>query len=321
MKYLIVGAGAVGQVYGYHLVRAGADASFLIKEWHAAAARDGFTLYPLNGKDIRQNPVLFDKFSLLTDMADVAKQQWDYVFLTTSSTALRAGDWYAELAKAIGNANVVILTVGIEDLAFVKRYTNEQNIITGLITMMSYSAPLPGEEVARPGTAYWFPPLLKFTYSGEAQRTQAIVDLLNKGGMPSAKHNNVQLEGALGSALLQTSIYALECSGWSLKKLAADKELLGITRKAMVEASFIGARKNNARVPYERTLIPGRALVGMMQVTQKIAPLDVERFFERHYTKVRDQSLDMLSAWIKAGAELDIKTPGLEALQKRLAVA
>ncbi|MFZ5628480.1 MAG: ketopantoate reductase family protein [Spirochaetota bacterium] len=319
MRCLIVGAGAVGQVYGYHLVQGGAAVSYLVKDKYAESARHGFTLYPLNEKDARQNPILFDKFSVLTNAQQVAQQSWDYVFLTTSSTALRAGGWYAEIAKAIGNAQVIILTVGIEDLAFVKRYTREEHIITGLITMMSYAAPLPGEELPRPGTAYWFPPLLKFSYSGEKQPTQGIVDLLNKGGMPSARHSNVQLEGALGSALLQTSIYALECAGWSLKKMAQDGELLSVTRKAMIEASFIGARKNNARLPYERKLIPGRALAATMQLTQKIAPLDVERFFERHYTKVREQSLDMLSTWIRAGSELGIATPGLEALQQRLA--
>jgi 2-dehydropantoate 2-reductase len=319
MKCLIVGAGAVGQVYGRHLQAGGADVSFLVKEKYADSVRRGFTLYPLNQKEARSNPVCFDAFTVMTDTQDVAARQWDYIFLGTSSTALRAGDWFSKLAAVSGAAMVVILTVGLEDLAFVSRYVAAERIATGLITMMSYAAPLPGENVVRPGTAYWFPPLLKFSFSGERKRTRVIVRLLNRGGMPSALHRNVQLEGAMGSALLQTAIYALECSGWSLKNLAGNGELLAITRKAMIEASYIGARKNHARRPLARLLIPGRALVGLMQLTQRIAPLDVERFFERHYTKVREQSMDMLSAWISAGRELSIKTPGLEALQERLA--
>ena len=48
MNVLIVGAGAVGQVYGYHLAKGGADVSFYIREQYAAELDRGFELYQLS---------------------------------------------------------------------------------------------------------------------------------------------------------------------------------------------------------------------------------------------------------------------------------
>ena len=44
-RVLLVGAGAVGQVYGKYLQAAGCEISFLVKEKYADEARRGFTLY------------------------------------------------------------------------------------------------------------------------------------------------------------------------------------------------------------------------------------------------------------------------------------
>ena len=67
MNVLIVGAGAVGQVYGRHFQRGGADVAYLVKPEHLDETRRGFTLYPLN--DGRPPPpVRFEGFEALTDV-------------------------------------------------------------------------------------------------------------------------------------------------------------------------------------------------------------------------------------------------------------
>ena len=48
MKVLVVGAGAVGQVYGWHLKRGGVDLTFYVKEKYRAEVEAGLTVYPLN---------------------------------------------------------------------------------------------------------------------------------------------------------------------------------------------------------------------------------------------------------------------------------
>jgi ketopantoate reductase len=47
MKVLIVGGGALGQVYGQTLARGGAPVSYLVKPGQEVAARSGFTVHRL----------------------------------------------------------------------------------------------------------------------------------------------------------------------------------------------------------------------------------------------------------------------------------
>ncbi len=83
-RILLVGAGAVGQVYGRHLQLGGADISFLVRPQYAAAVRRGFDLYPLRKRG-RRDAVRLQDFAVLTETAAVAAQRWDAVFLCVSS--------------------------------------------------------------------------------------------------------------------------------------------------------------------------------------------------------------------------------------------
>ena len=80
MKVLIVGAGAVGVVYGRHLQLAGAELSFYVRDKYRPACEQGLTVYPLN-KDRSFKPVDFKEFSVLSSPEEVAAQSFDQVWL------------------------------------------------------------------------------------------------------------------------------------------------------------------------------------------------------------------------------------------------
>src|SRR6185436_20748884 len=105
MRALVVGAGAVGQVYARHLALGGATVTFLVKPARAAACQAGLTLYPLHAGG---RPQRFTA-PVLTSLEEVARQRWDAVFLAVSSTALRDGAWLGALLAALGDATVVLL--------------------------------------------------------------------------------------------------------------------------------------------------------------------------------------------------------------------
>ena len=90
---------------------------------------------------------------------EVSARTFDQVYLTMSSTALR-GPWLAELVAATGNATIVALQPGLDDLeTIIAAGAAKERVVSGVITLISYSAPLPGEtRFPRPGMAYWFPP-------------------------------------------------------------------------------------------------------------------------------------------------------------------
>lgn len=64
MNVLLIGAGAVGQAYGYHFQRGGAAVTFFVRARYADEARRGFGLYPLNRRNPREAPVHFEGFEV-----------------------------------------------------------------------------------------------------------------------------------------------------------------------------------------------------------------------------------------------------------------
>ena len=49
LRCLLVGAGSVGQVYGCHLKRGGAEVRYLVRSAYVEDARKGFTLHQFRG--------------------------------------------------------------------------------------------------------------------------------------------------------------------------------------------------------------------------------------------------------------------------------
>ena len=86
LRILLIGAGAVGQVYGRHLQLGGAEVAFYVKPKYADEARAGYRMYPLNqGRDVPA--VVWKDFGVRTDLPATLAQGWDQVWLCVSTTA------------------------------------------------------------------------------------------------------------------------------------------------------------------------------------------------------------------------------------------
>jgi 2-dehydropantoate 2-reductase len=251
-RALVVGAGAVGQVYGHHLARGGAEVGFLVKPSHVVARP--LTLYPLNRpRRQRTRPVEFDAFRVFTDVAAVAAERWDQVYLTISSTALRAGDWFARLAPALGEATLVLLQPGPDDRRFVREHLPDERIVQGVITLVGYHAPLPGEtRFPRPGVAYWFPPLSPSLMSGA--RRDPVLAALRAGGLPARPHRDLATTSAFPTALLMPLMAVLEQAGWSFRTVR-ESARLRLAARAASEALAVMARARGRSVPWPLRLL------------------------------------------------------------------
>lgn len=319
-RILLVGAGAVGQVYGRHLQLGGADISFLVRPQYAAAVRRGFDLYPLRKRG-RRDAVRLQDFAVLTETAAVAAQRWDAVFLCVSSPALYQGDWLAELAAATGDASIVTLQPGLTDHARACAVAGAERVVAGMIGLMAYAAPLPGEPgVAqdRPGTAYWFPPLGKCPFSGAPARVRPLVALLRQGGFPAACARDVPAQLAFGVALLDPHMVALEVAGFSLRSLRADRALLARAAAASREATAITAAFRGVRAPRFKGALERAGVRVLLAMLPRLAPLDVEGFFRAHYTKVGGQTRALLATYRAEAAARGLPTPALTALSAEL---
>lgn len=313
---LLVGAGAVGQAYGRHLQAGGARVAFLVKEKYAAEARSGFAMYPLNTKaGKRREPVRFEGFDVLTTMAEVRARRWDQVWICLSATALRAGEWFSELAGAIGDATLVSLTPGLEDRAFVTAHVAEDHVVDGMINMISYQAPLATEVVPVPGVAYWFPG--KNPFSGPADRVAAVVDALSAGGWKAKRARDVTRSASFGSAVLMPHLVALEAAGWKFKAFRKSAAL-PLASRASREAMQVVAAFRGERRPLYHLFVRPWLLRLLTRVAPRVLPLDIETYLAYHFTKVGDQTRLLLDAYLTVAAERGLEVPAIRALVRGL---
>jgi 2-dehydropantoate 2-reductase len=276
MRALVVGAGAVGQVFARHLMKGGAEVAFLVKPVHAPAARDGFAVHQHACRGVRSETV---RARVVTSAAEAGAEAWDAVLLCVPSTALAATAWLGELALATGDATIVCFGPGLGDAARVASTVGAHRAVAGGIALMAWASPLVGED-APPGTAYWLPPLAACPFTslgGETARVQAIARAFRAGGLRARVNKDAVGVSMTGAAVLETTAPAM------------------------------------ARALGPRTI--GAILGGLA----RLAPMDVDRFFEAHYSKLAAQSKAGLATWAARATEHGMPHGAIDALRERVA--
>lgn len=312
IRALIVGAGAVGQVYGLALRRAGVDVSFFVKPKHAAEARAGFVLHPLNGP---AGPVRLDGAGVVTTAEEVRATRWDQVWLAVSSTAIE-GPWLEEILAATGDATVVCLQPGPEGRARVAPLAGGR-LVTGIIGFIAYQAPLPGETRFRePGIAFWYPPGPS-PFAGPADRVRPVVDALRKGGCPAAVTPSTDAAATFGSALLQVHVAALDSVDWSWDRVR-DGDHLALAARAWKEAATVGAALLGVSRPWWAGLVGPWGARFTLWLAPKLVPIDLATYLGYHFTKVGDQTRANLDVWIGEGRKRGLPVHALETLRARM---
>jgi len=312
MKVLIVGAGAVGQAYGYHLQRGGAEVAFFVRERYRAALAEGVIVYPLNRKE-PWAPVGFADFGLHTTWETVGVETWDQVWLAVPSTAIRTG-WLPEMIAAVGDATVVALQPGLEDRDVLLAHIPEAQLVAGVITLQSFHAPLPGGKTVEPGMAWWFPPFSPIPLGGEATVVRKTAAILKKGGCPAAAKPNQEVTAVGASSVMMPIIAALESADWSFAKLRSTSALaLGCDAARQCAAVVAQARGRSA--PLFVALVRPWLLGLVLRAAPLVMPFNLERFFEYHFTKVGAQTRLMLATYVRRGGEMKLPTERVEELR------
>ncbi|MDF1663007.1 MAG: 2-dehydropantoate 2-reductase N-terminal domain-containing protein, partial [Planctomycetota bacterium] len=306
---------AVGVVYGRHLQKAGAKLSFYVREKYREQCEKGLTVYPLN-EDRSFKAVDFQGFDVLTTPEDVAKHKFDQVWLAVPSTALYVSDFLEPFLKACGDATIVSLTPGLEDREHMLKFVPESKLCWGLITFISYQAPLPGETLDKEGIAYWFPPLSKNPFSGPKEITKGFVAALNKGGCPAKYLKNAATASAMPSSMLMPHLVALQGANWSFQELKKS-ELLGIASKAAKEAMVISGKKVG-KCPWYRGAVCPLTLRMIMGMAPRLIPFDIEVYLKYHFTKVNDQTRMYIDTYLKYGEEYGVETKNIRLLKERV---
>jgi 2-dehydropantoate 2-reductase len=318
MRALIVGAGAVGQVFGYHLARGGAEVTFLVKDKHVDECRRGFALYPLGR---RRDPVRLDGCGVVTSASGGA---WDQIYLTMSSIALRTGTWLEGLARDTGDATMVVLQPGLDDPEYVAARVAPSRIVLGTIYFLAYHAPLPvpttATRVDGPGVAYWLYQQ-RAPFSGQPPRAAAVVAALRAGKLPARVARDTRREVALPTAILEGFVAALEAAGWSFRRMRAEG-LVTTGAHAAAEGLRVVAHELGIAIPLAlRAAATPLGFRAALAVAPRIVPTELEAYLQAHFTKVGDQMHASLERLVERGRAAGLPTPALSELAARLTAA
>lgn len=304
-RVLLVGAGAVGQVYARSLLRAGCEVAFLVKPAHLAEVRAGLTVHVYAGRTPRAEPLT--GVEALTTVEEVAARAWDQVWLCVPSTALRAGGWVEALARVTGDATWVTLQPALEDRAWLQQRVPAERVVGGIIPFVAFAAPLtPGAQPAA-GTVLWMPPLARGLFDGPARRRDDVVAVLRAGGYPAARTKDVARAVAVPSAALTAFVTGLEAAGWSFARLLEPGARVRTVQAAREAVRVAAAHTGASAGPVLLALRP--AVLRLLPLVARRVPFDLEAYLRAHFTKVRPQTRLMLEEYVehgrRAGLEVD----------------
>jgi ketopantoate reductase len=303
-RVAVLGAGAVGAVYGHHLKRGGAHLTYVVRPKYADEVRAGIRMW----RGAREERVVPD--AVVTDIGELRGTQVDQLWLCVPSTSLD-DETLQRTAAATGEALVVDLSPGIEGRSL--RAIGRERLVDGLIPFIAWQTPLPGvaAEAARPpGIAYWLPPFVPTSLSGPRAREAA--QTLRAGGMAARVVPDVEVQRALGSAVLQGFIATLEVSGWSLRACKARLDgATGDAVRAMARKKRVGA------FPFS---VVARPLVmrALLTLAPPLVPVPLEPYLKFHFTKVGAQSRVMMRSFVQAADEAGLAAPDLRRLAHAL---
>ena len=224
------------------------------------------------------------------------------------------------MLAATGDATIVALQPGKDEQALLLAAgVPADRLVSGMITLISYSAPLPGEvRFPRRGMAYWFPPMAPSPLSGPRERTAAVVGALRAGKLPAKWHRDVPSAVAFPSAVLMPYLVALETAGWSFRELgrgdairrgaSAAREALAVTAVTTGRRPSLGARM----------MAQPRMLRLALWLGQRVMPLPLKIYLREHFTKVHDQTIEFMTGYVARGKRAGVAVTAIEELLARV---
>lgn len=313
LRVLVVGGGAIGQVFGRYLQAGGADVSFLLKPRYVEDAKEGWDIHHYGVAGLRPRQHL-KPTNVFTDHRQLRAHTFDQIWLCVSSPAIRSG-MLEQLNQSCPHAVWVSFQPGIEDREYLIKRVPANKLIIGLVNFIAYQAPLYGEEVWPAGIAYFIPPFSLTQFTGPEPYASAVANMLQKGGMRAGVRPDTAAMARFGSSVLIPLVIALECSGWSWSQLRSNAALVTLMVAVITDLQHA--------IEKSMGVLPGS--FGMAQkpfawklalfAAPKVASFPLEEYFKHHFLKVRNQTDQMIDDFAQLCRDNAIVPRSLEALR------
>jgi 2-dehydropantoate 2-reductase len=308
MNILIIGAGAVGLVYGYHFSNAGHKVTFLVKEKYQRPLeqdkQEGVVLYHLNKDKALAKPIRFKNFDVMSDWNQT--NRFDLVALAISSNALRQlpldklkDKLQLKTEAAAPHASLLMLQPSQKDFEHLSQIIPTTQILQGMISLISYQTNEINRAIQPLGTAYYLPPLpmpISATDALEQRNHRAnIVKLFNNAGIKAKAVHSAVSDSRLPSAFLMTFLCALEAGNWNFNQLRNSPELLSQLSQAQRALLPPQLSQTGLFLPLKKVILSSLLKPWLYKLLLRIAPvfvpLPLEAYLKKHFLKVRPQTM------------------------------
>ncbi|MDC0707535.1 2-dehydropantoate 2-reductase N-terminal domain-containing protein [Stigmatella sp. ncwal1] len=325
-RVLIVGAGSVGLIVGYHLSLAKADVTFLVRPGRVERLSRPQTLYCYDDNSLKH----YEGYSVISDHADIAEGRFDYILITLDGASLQNEDGVA-LTKAIGKAVEGTETKVIQGSMFVdsRRWfqsvsgLRDDQFTTGYFSFLSYppsavTLPLHGptdpELLAKADQAYYDNQAAMMLDDSGPAVAEGFAELYNASGV-----SKVAIVPAAGIAILANAIFAMfagcDLLGWpKFSDIDPTDETWRLAIAAMKEIQTLSMHGEAGRQAAEATT-EASVLEENVAMEKQMLPLDLQEFNRFHHGgKVNKQDRALLTASLAAGRAEGKEMPALTEL-------
>jgi hypothetical protein len=322
MKVLMVGCGAVGQVFGLALQKAGAelgcyDRPAAAERLKQALEHGGMPLFQIsNARGRPPRPDRLENYQVLADVVECQRFKPDQIWLALPSTVYYTA-WLQEFLGHVPSERVVCFAPEGRRKEFFPQVAADR-LVFGGITFMAWQGDLEGGGGRPEGVNFWRPPLLGIPLTGTEEACRAVERLLKKAGFRAALGKPDSPMQSCVTAVMEAFMAGLELAGWSL----------GSFRKSSWLNRAAGGAREAVLSQLSRTGMFPRALLGILLsppgfrlatlLLPRLVPFDLEKYLKFHYLKTRDQTLNLLEVFASDGEKRALPVKNIRRLLEGL---
>jgi len=319
-----VGCGAVGQVFGLYLQKAGVELGFYARPGSAnklkqALEHGGMPLFQTSYFR-RRDPIAhrLGNYQVVTDVVECQRFKPDQIWFTTPSPVYYS-EWFREFLGKVPSERVVCFAPEGGRSEFFPENGGEERMIFGGITFISWQGDLEGSSRRPEGVNFWLPPLLGIPLMGTEKGCREVEELLKKAGFRTMVHKkNFHKTLASVTAVMLAFVAGLELSGWSF---GAFRKSLWLKRAACGSREAVLSQLSGTGV-FTRTLlailISSKGFYLATFFLPLLFPFNLERYLKFHYLKTRDQTITLLDVFEKDGKRRRLPVENIQILLQGL---
>lgn len=320
---LVVGAGALGVVTGYHLALAGAEITFLVRPGRLKDLQKPQQLYCFDNNETRG----FSAYSSIASADEAAQKQYDFLLLTLDGASCRSEEGQAllqSLGEAIRPGDAVLVVCGMD----VREHCREmmglpgERVLEGTQRMLSYQvdrANMPVHPPTDPGRVAEADFAYRHTggndgftiVSEPSAAARPFADLYNRCGVSRCRSMGRGMYTMFTRSFFPV-IAIYERAGWpDAAALVEQRELLTLGARAMSE--ILSLPEHGWRGKLASLVMGPKALAKTLTSMERdCLPMDYTAFNRFHHGgKVREQNLQVMRRCAEAGRAAGRPMPAL----------